>query len=118
MCLFFLMIRRPPRSTLFPYTTLFRSASYLYVGYGHEGEIVVLGLAFELEIALDDMCFAEIERLIELWHAAFYGQLTVGRHRNVDMLAVAGPPFVFTIWAGGHDGNATAYHDSLSGLAP
>src|SRR5260370_32525024 len=24
-CLFFLMIRRPPRSTLFPYTTLFRS---------------------------------------------------------------------------------------------
>src|ERR1043166_10071372 len=26
--LFFLMIRRPPRSTLFPYTTLFRSAMY------------------------------------------------------------------------------------------
>src|SRR3712207_7718399 len=26
---FFLMIRRPPRSTLFPYTTLFRSVWYL-----------------------------------------------------------------------------------------
>src|SRR5258708_37473641 len=25
--IFFLMIRRPPRSTLFPYTTLFRSAA-------------------------------------------------------------------------------------------
>src|SRR5437016_13774862 len=25
ICCFFLMIRRPPRSTLFPYTTLFRS---------------------------------------------------------------------------------------------
>src|SRR5258708_18438210 len=25
ICVFFLMIRRPPRSTLFPYTTLFRS---------------------------------------------------------------------------------------------
>src|SRR5260370_9887687 len=25
---FFLMIRRPPRSTLFPYTTLFRSAEH------------------------------------------------------------------------------------------
>src|SRR2546422_9862737 len=25
ICFFFLMIRRPPRSTLFPYTTLFRS---------------------------------------------------------------------------------------------
>src|SRR5256884_9135596 len=30
---FFLMIRRPPRSTLFPYTTLFRSAVV-----GDEGE--------------------------------------------------------------------------------
>src|SRR2546426_7722334 len=27
---FFLMIRRPPRSTLFPYTTLFRSAPYVH----------------------------------------------------------------------------------------
>src|ERR1035438_10666141 len=27
LSLFFLMIRRPPRSTLFPYTTLFRSES-------------------------------------------------------------------------------------------
>src|SRR5256885_9625254 len=26
---FFLMIRRPPRSTLFPYTTLFRSGTYM-----------------------------------------------------------------------------------------
>src|SRR3712207_609922 len=26
VCFFFLMIRRPPRSTLFPYTTLFRSS--------------------------------------------------------------------------------------------
>src|SRR5688572_31967691 len=29
-CFFFLMIRRPPRSTLFPYTTLFRSLSKVY----------------------------------------------------------------------------------------
>src|SRR3989338_2192005 len=27
ICIIFLMIRRPPRSTLFPYTTLFRSLS-------------------------------------------------------------------------------------------
>src|SRR5947207_15180044 len=27
---FFLMIRRPPRSTLFPYTTLFRSNTFLF----------------------------------------------------------------------------------------
>src|SRR3712207_8783614 len=29
---FFLMIRRPPRSTLFPYTTLFRSDGVLQLG--------------------------------------------------------------------------------------
>src|SRR3712207_8291897 len=35
--LFFLMIRRPPRSTLFPYTTLFRSLGWrpLLVHVGH-----------------------------------------------------------------------------------
>src|SRR3712207_6949574 len=31
LCFFFLMIRRPPRSTLFPYTTLFRSLRQLPV---------------------------------------------------------------------------------------
>src|SRR2546427_7936182 len=35
---FFLMIRRPPRSTLFPYTTLFRSAVYGYsLAFAGEG---------------------------------------------------------------------------------
>src|SRR5258707_9399144 len=34
MLFFFLMIRRPPRSTLFPYTTLFRSA------YAHDHDVV------------------------------------------------------------------------------
>src|SRR5437764_12882068 len=32
--LFFLLIRRPPRSTLFPYTTLFRSLVHLSVAPG------------------------------------------------------------------------------------
>src|SRR5256885_6966812 len=31
---FFLMIRRPPRSTLFPYTTLFRSAEFMQNKWG------------------------------------------------------------------------------------
>src|SRR3712207_4210201 len=34
---FFLMIRRPPRSTLFPYTTLFRSGSPLVSAVLKEG---------------------------------------------------------------------------------
>src|SRR5947207_15247782 len=43
---FFLMIRRPPRSTLFPYTTLFRSVALGYVrlvdanGVGPDGNRV------------------------------------------------------------------------------
>src|SRR2546426_11911240 len=39
---FFLMIRRPPRSTLFPYTTLFRSPAGLRVDLHQEA---VLGRA-------------------------------------------------------------------------
>src|SRR3989454_4590440 len=31
------MIRRPPRSTLFPYTTLFRSRDYLLNGWVEDG---------------------------------------------------------------------------------
>src|SRR5260221_8559865 len=57
MLFFFLMIRRPPRSTLFPYTTLFRSDSEaahrrhaLAVQRGvSEGGLVPLG-ALEPEI--------------------------------------------------------------------
>src|SRR3712207_8036462 len=37
MICFFLMIRRPPRSTLFPYTTLFRSCSHTGVTPGAPG---------------------------------------------------------------------------------
>src|SRR3990167_11444014 len=50
---FFLMIRRPPRSTLFPYTTLFRSGrpartagKYAHVGGGPDGagsRVLVVG---------------------------------------------------------------------------
>src|SRR3712207_7781496 len=34
---FFLMIRRPPRSTLFPYTTLFRSDAADLAAFRHPG---------------------------------------------------------------------------------
>src|SRR5437870_13091976 len=35
---FFLMIRRPPRSTLFPYTTLFRSIFELRIQIGNRAD--------------------------------------------------------------------------------
>src|SRR5258708_18879254 len=40
---FFLMIRRPPRSTLFPYTTLFRS---LVIGQRRIGDLAVVEIDF------------------------------------------------------------------------
>src|SRR3712207_7586165 len=45
------MIRRPPRSTLFPYTTLFRSAHAELAQHG--GDVVVDGLRRQGEPARD-----------------------------------------------------------------
>src|SRR3712207_8405357 len=49
---FFLMIRRPPRSTLFPYTTLFRSHRLRLTGQDG-GELLPgeLGLALVLQLS-------------------------------------------------------------------
>src|SRR3712207_7512139 len=41
MHFFFLMIRRPPRSTLFPYTTLFRSADEVVVPPGYTAKAFI-----------------------------------------------------------------------------
>src|SRR3712207_9021540 len=55
------MIRRPPRSTLFPYTTLFRSQQgeqqradvlAVDVGVGHQHDLVVAQLA-QVELVVD-----------------------------------------------------------------
>src|SRR5947207_9888860 len=45
------MIRPPPRSTLFPYTTLFRSVLEHYITHRHE--VVVRRAQFELDKALE-----------------------------------------------------------------
>src|SRR3712207_8008935 len=55
---FFLMIRRPPRSTLFPYTTLFRSAveaEALGAGVAHVQELLE---AFGLDQLVEDGALA------------------------------------------------------------
>src|SRR3989454_8547043 len=54
---FFLMIRRPPRSTLFPYTTLFRS-EYYHDALEHREELFTL---FNLGlISLEDRAKGEV----------------------------------------------------------
>src|SRR3712207_7986946 len=51
---FFLMIRRPPRSTLFPYTTLFRSAPT---------STIDLALASGADIPIEQRSAEEVTRL-------------------------------------------------------
>src|SRR5438034_7894970 len=46
----FLMIQRPPRSTLFPYTTLFRSHFYAPSIFGLKRQIWIAYNAFLLEL--------------------------------------------------------------------
>src|SRR3712207_1776164 len=68
---FFLMIRRPPRSTLFPYTTLFRSL--LVVG-------VLLGflvLAFAFALTVSRTLQAEVQRLLYAARAIGQGNFHV-----------------------------------------
>src|SRR3712207_8610335 len=48
------MIRRPPRSTLFPYTTLFRSDPHRLGGIAVEGlKVVLVSLATEPAVEVD-----------------------------------------------------------------
>src|SRR3712207_8538278 len=64
MCVFFLMIRRPPRSTLFPYTTLFRSAAHhlrRVIHHRHDAGVVEPGRADDAEHP-DDLLAAVPER--------------------------------------------------------
>src|SRR3989442_14674087 len=83
MCLFFfLMIRRPPRSTLFPYTTLFRSGGFrlsLAFGWGpvrQESRIMQNPGVHTLQDGIEELSFEKI-----LWHLPLKDmQKLAGRH--------------------------------------
>src|SRR3712207_8750047 len=63
------MIRRPPRSTLFPYTTLFRSEEPLHRGVGVEGPLGLgAGDAVDLVEHPHDGATAPVEGLPHLRH--------------------------------------------------
>ena len=63
---FFLMIRRPPRSTLFPYTTLFRSINDISI---ENASIVVLNLTLQ---------FVDVEKRSKLIKKIYDGLIPGG----------------------------------------
>src|SRR5688572_32203235 len=56
---FFLMIRRPPRSTLFPYTTLFRSGEEV----GGRGDVALGAKAVRDQQRLDALLVEGLQRV-------------------------------------------------------
>src|SRR5258707_6379112 len=79
--MFFLMIRRPPRSTLFPYTTLFRSVRVLKytlddprrAGHGETHRLVTT--------LLDEQRYPALE-LIVLYHERWEIELTYDEQKT------------------------------------
>src|SRR3989454_9120014 len=83
------MIRRPPRSTLFPYTTLFRSGGALHVRVAAEGDDAA---ARAPDIPQDELQHAEgtdllhaVRRLVELQRVRDRRRLVGPRGRAVDV---------------------------------
>src|SRR3712207_8720062 len=62
---FFLMIRRPPRSTLFPYTTLFRSRGILARQSGRPAASIGPASDLALDLGLDSLGRVELAVLLE-----------------------------------------------------
>src|SRR3712207_111937 len=101
---FFLMIRRPPRSTLFPYTTLFRSLGYFaphaaYSSAGTAGQQVT-----EFKAMVKSLHAAGIEVILDV----VYNHTAEGDH--------TGPTLAFKgIDNGGHyrlrQGDSSRYQD-------
>src|SRR5947209_19733049 len=84
--LFYLMLRRPPRSTLFPYTTLFRSPEIIYNNIvrvqGQASVEVTLGdsmTRYSIEafaLAPDTLDWQRVETTLDAVQQV-YGELTV-----------------------------------------
>src|SRR2546422_10217793 len=83
MLFFFLMIRRPPRSTLFPYTTLFRSGRNL-----QQFLLPAAVLGFRLSAATMRMTRSTVLEVLRedyvrtAWAKGLEGRIVVYKHRS------------------------------------
>src|ERR1044071_2028960 len=71
---FFLMIRRPPRSTLFPYTTLFRSLALraLLCSQMHAQASKRCCGNYRDSAARSEEHTSELQSRVDIWDAAFF----------------------------------------------
>src|SRR5437660_3891134 len=74
------MIRPPPRSTLFPYTTLFRSAVFCWGIWALLGKLIGEALSPALTQALSTLGIVPV--IVVLVASCWYRQQQVGRDRK------------------------------------
>src|SRR2546429_1335002 len=75
------MIRRPPRSTLFPYTTLFRSMRRMTdEQFGEVVETNLIGTHRVTKAVLEPMCERGHGRIVSI--SSFVGQLRSEEHTS------------------------------------
>src|SRR2546430_4283132 len=109
---FFLMIRRPPRSTLFPYTTLFRSLQV-----DDDGEIQAIKAAALLhdvgKLAIPEHILNKPGRLTPAEYEIMKRHAAIG----ADILSVIGFPYAVTPIVRHHHENwdGKGYPDGLTG---
>src|SRR5205823_12891842 len=91
---FFLMVRRPPRSTLFPYTTLFRSLPGAIVSYQIEGARPV-----DVLVRFTPVLDRSEEHTSELQSLAYLVcRLLLEKKKSSSQRAVCRRSFYFYIW--------------------
>src|SRR5256886_10422216 len=116
---FFLMIRRPPRSTLFPYTTLFRSLVAIVAFYHKVPPTKDVIATFTMDLAPDGATLKPIKAYTVGVNVVCYSQFSKrppnesdeGRELKPGVVQVGSKPLKFTLdgcikyaYPHGHDG--------------
>src|SRR2546430_16475562 len=86
------MIRRPPRSTLFPYTTLFRSPKINFLPRDHRAEWVLFPAAIDARSHPVAMMDATFRRTLVLDSQPKAARLEVRAAKRIE-LKINGEPF-------------------------
>src|SRR2546430_17588302 len=82
------MIRRPPRSTLFPYTTLFRSRTIILIGHKDHQEIIgTSGEAPDRTVVVDSVAAVDALEVEDPQRLSFLTQTTLSLYDTQEIVA-------------------------------